>query len=438
MEKTKNGFVVPFGEKFSYGLGMLGTNLSFGLVASYILIYFTDVYRIAPAIVGVLFLVARLWDAVNDPMMGVIADKTRTRWGKFRPYILLSGVLLPVFTYLLFASPELSQTGKVVYAFIIYIAWGMAYTVSDIPKWSIVSVMTNVKQERVGIISIAKVLGMVGTVGINIAVIPLVQALGGDDTVVGYRNTALVVAVAVFLATLLIFFTAKERITPQERKPSLKESLGAIVKNKPLLMLLASLLIVTAVMMIGQSLQIHYITYNLGGTHLVPIITAATILPMLVGASFTGLFTKKLGAKRTFVVSIAGIVLRGLLMFFIGYTRLPLLVAVWALGNFFFGLFNVVNVAMLTDTIDYDERKTGVRNEGVIFSTQTFIVKLSGALGGSMAALALAAIGYVDNVEQSLSTLGWLHNFMTIVPAAVALLAFIPVMFYSLDTEKKE
>lgn len=438
METKKSRRLVPFGEKFSYGIGMLGSNLTFGMVSSYILIYFTDVYGIAPAAISILLLLARLWDAINDPMMGIIADKTRTRWGKFRPYILLSALLLPLFTYLLFASPQLSGMAKVIYAYAMYIGWGMAYTVSDIPKWSIVSVMTDVKQERVGIISIAKVLGMVGTIGINIAIIPLVQALGKDDVVAGYRATGLVIAIAVMLSTLLIFFTAKERIAPKERKPLFKESLGAIVRNRPLLLLLLSLFIITTVMMIGQSLQIHYIKYNLGGVHLVPMVTAVTILPMLAGAALAGLFTKKLGAKKTFMISIAGMVLRSVLMFFIGYSRMPPLLAVWALGNFFFGLINVVNVAMLTDTIDYDERKTGIRNEGVIFSTQTFMLKLSGAIGGSMAAMALALTGYVENAEQSLTTLNWLHNFMTIIPAVVAVFAVIPLMFYSLDNGRKE
>jgi GPH family glycoside/pentoside/hexuronide:cation symporter/probable glucitol transport protein GutA len=438
MDKKK-GFVVPFGEKFSYGIGMLGTNLTFGLVSSYILIFYTDVFKITPAVIGVLLLVARIWDAVNDPMMGVIADKTRTKWGKFRPYILLSAVLLPLFTYLVFASPNLSQSEKTVYAFVTYIGWGMAYTISDIPKWSIASVMTGEKQERVGIISIAKTLGMIGTIGVNIAIIPMVNAFGKGDQIVGYRITSLVIAIAVALATLLMFFTSKERISPKDNKPTLKESFNAIAQNKPLVLLLAAMFISTAVTMIGQALQIHYIKYNFGDENLVPLISGIMIAPMLLGAVLASVFTKKVGKKKTMIISFIVIALSRVAMFIVGYTNIPLLIGIWAPSNFFFGLINVVSVAMLTDTIDYAERKTGVRNEGMIFSTQTFMVKLSGAIGGFMGALALSIAGYIEGVQQSVTTLNWIHAFMSIIPAIATALGLIPLFYYKMeenDTDK--
>ena len=432
MEMTNN-VMVPKREKLSYGVGMLGTNLAYGMLTSYLMIFFTDVFVIAPAAVGLLILVARLWDAINDPMMGVIADKTRTKWGKFRPYILLSGFLLPVFTYMTFASPNISDSMKIVYAYVAYIGWGMAYTMADIPKWSIVSVMTNNKQERVNIIALAKILGMVGTVGINIAVIPMVQAFGKGNQVIGYRMTAFVIAVIVMLSSILMFAMTKERVAASNEKPSVKESLSAIFKNKPLLLLLIGIFISTSVMMIGMGLQIHYIKYNLGNESLVPIISAAGIIPMLLGAGTSGMITKKIGNRNTFIMALLGIALRGVFIYIIGYGSIVPLVIVMSVGNYFFGVTNVVGVAMLTDTIDHIEKKTGHRNEGAIFSSQTFTIKLSGAIGGSLAAVALTVAGYQENVQQAVSTLNWIHAFMSIIPAVFALIAIIPVLFYRID-----
>ncbi len=433
----KNGFVVPFREKIFYGFGMLGTNLTYGMISGYILIFLTDVFRISPVIIGVLLLVTRIWDAVNDPIMGVIADKTRTRWGKFRPYILISAFLIPVFTFMLFASPNLSDTGKIIYIFCAYIGWSMSYTVLDIPKWSVVSVMTGVKQERVNIISVAKVLGMLGTIGINVAVIPLVSAFGKGDQAVGYRMTSLVVAVAVGLSALLMFFSVKERTIPDENKPTVKQSLRSIVRNKPLLLLLSSMLVFTTIEMIGQALQIHYVKYNFGDETLVPLLTVIMIIPILIGAGTASLLTRKLGNKKVIILSFIVTALKGVAMFFVGYSNIPLLVGIWAPCNYFFGVFDVVALAMLTDTIDFAEQKTGIRNEGVIFSTQTFMVKMAGALGGFIGGLALSIAGYVENAQQSVYTLNWIHAFMTIIPSAAAVLGIIPILFYNTSGSEK-
>ncbi len=436
MDKN-NGFVVPFSEKISYGMGMLGTNLTYGLVTGYVIIYFTDVFMIAPVAIAALILIARLWDAVNDPVMGLITDRTRTKWGKFRPYILLSALVLPLFTYLLFSSPNLSGSSKIVFAFVTYIGWGMAYTVADIPKWSIVSVMSDKKQERVSIISIAKVFGMIGSIGLNIAVIPLVIAIGKGNEVVGYRAVGLIIAVLVCIATLLMFFTVKERVTPNAQIPKLKDSARAIFRNKPLLMLMTSKFIIRAVLMIGMSLNIHYVKYNLGNELLVPIITMVSLFPILLGAGVAGKLTKKLGNKKTYIISVLGMVLRGITMFFVGYSNVPVLIGLMAFGGFFIGLSSVVGVAMLTDTIDYTERRTGMRNEGTIFSTQTFIVKLSGAFGGSIAVLALGMTGYVAGAVQSTTTLNWMHALITIIPAFVTIFALVPIYFYNTDGTQK-
>ncbi len=425
--------MVPKSEKLCYGFGMLGTNLTFGLLSSYLLIYLTDVFFIAPAAIGVLILVARLWDAINDPLMGVIADKTRTRFGRFRPYIFISAFILPLFTYLVFMNPSLNYTGKIVYAYITYIGWGMAYTMADIPKWSIVSVLTSNKQERVNIIAIAKILGMIGVIGVNIMVIPMVSLLGKGDQATGYRYTALIIAILVMISSLLMFFATHERVPASDHKPTFKESLSAIGKNKPLLLLLAGMFIMSAVMMVGQTLQIHYITYNLGNQSLVPLITILSLIPTLLGAGTSGLLTKKWGNKVTYIISLVGIFVRGVCMYIVGYETIVPVITVMAIGGYFFGVANVVGVAMVTDTIDYIEKKMGHRNEGVIFSAQTFVTKLSGAVGGSAAALALTIAGYQERATQTVITLDWIHAFMSIIPALFALIAIVPIVFYRVD-----
>ena len=376
--------------------------------------------------------------------MGMITDRTRTRYGKFRPFIFVSSFLMPLFTIMLFFTPDVGPITKIIYIYVSYIGWDMAYTISDIPKWSMTSVMTSDKQEQVGLISWAKIFGMVGNIGVNIIVIPLVlyfgktQTAGVTDYVAGYRWMAIVLSLIVMAGSLLMFFGTKERIEHHQPAPSAKESLRSVFGNKPLMQLLLSLLLMTSVNNIVAGLNVHYVKYCLGAEKLMPIISMLTIVPMLLGAGMTGVLTKRFSRKKLFMITLSAFVLFGGLRFLAGYGNLAVVVTLMCLSNFFMGLMNVVMVAILNASIDYGERTTGQRNEGIVFSSQTFVTKFSAAIGGSVSVLLLPVIGYVQNAAQSTATMNKLHAMMTLVPVCGAILALLPMLLNKTDYEKAE
>ncbi len=435
----KNPGGIKVSEKLAYSIGMLGTNVTYGLTTGYLLYYFTDVYMIPAIAVSVLMLVARLWDAINDPMMGVIADRTKTRWGKFRPYILLSGFVMAAFTIMLFFTPGINPGAKIAYAYVAYIGWGMSYTMSDIPKWSMTSVISEDKNERMSLISWAKVFGMIGNIGANLAVIPLVNffakrfADGGEpNQVLGYRLMAVVFAVIALLASVLMFAGTRERVVSDGERATLRDSLRNIYTNRPLLMLLLSLLAVNTATGLLSALQVHYIANNFGNASLVPVVMGIVIGPTLVGSILAGTLSKKWGRKRVFTMAILLYAVRGVAQYLVGYHNLTLAIALLAFSGLFMGVYNVVQIAMLTDTIDHAESLTGKRTEGTVFSTQTFVVKLGGAISGSVGAAALMWVGYAENAAQSAATLNGLHFWITLMPSIVALLSLIPIFFYTI------
>lgn len=427
---------VRLSEKLGFSFGVFGQNIIYGFFTTYILIFYTDVFGITAAAAGTLFMVARLWDAANDPMMGLLADRTRTRWGKFRPYMLWVPIPIAVITVLTFLVPNAGYGTKLVYAYITYIAWGMIYTVGDIPMWALTSALTRDTKERTGIITMARIFSIFGMVVPAIATIPLLKLLGGEMSKTGYTKVAAVYGVFCAISMMGIFFSVRERVVHSRERIKIKDSINVIIQNKPLLLIMVSSIITNSMVTFRQSILVYYATYNMHNTDLVPLLMIASLATMLVGMLLVPVVISFMGKRNAFIFYGIGLSLSSLLFYFSGYGSEKLVILWTLVSGLFSGAPSVLESAMIADTIEYAEWKTGLRAEGVIFSTQTFMAKFSSALSGGLAGLILTIIGYVPNAVQTQGSLHGIHAMMTIIPAAAVLVGLIPIFFYKI-TEKR-
>lgn len=421
-------------ERFSFGFALLGQNLIYGLFFHYLLIFYTDVYGISAAAVGTLFLVARSWDAINDPLMGVIVDRTRTRWGKFRPYLLWTPVPIAAATILCFTTVDVSTGTKLVLAYVTYIAWSMIYTVNDVPIWALSSAMTQDSEARTSLITLARLLSLVGIMLPAIFVIPMVEYFGQGDDATGYQMTAMVLAGVACMLMLLAFFNVRERVTPRAERPSLSQSYRALAANRPLqLVVLMSLLGVFS--LVGQSLFVYFATYNLGDRGLLPTLAFISAVAMVVGIVPMPALVRRFGKKRAMAMLTILNGLAAVVYFWVGYDSLIWVYVMTALNALPTGARTVLTTAMIADTIEYMQWRTGERSEGIVFSVQTFTAKITTAIGGFVGGVALSVVGYVPNAIQTPDTLFWIFALVTLVPGIIGLLALWPLYYYPL-TEK--
>ncbi|MGE5677376.1 MAG: MFS transporter [Pseudomonadota bacterium] len=426
---------VRFKEKLGFSLGVFGQNIIYGFFTTYIMIFYTDVLGITAAAAGTLFMIVRLWDAANDPIMGCLADRTRSRWGKFRPYMLWVPIPMGIITTLTFFAPEVSYGTKLVYAYATYLAWDIAYTAGDIPMWALTSVITQDTKERTGVITMARIFSIFGMVLPAVATVPLLKLFGGADGA-GYTKVAGLYGLVCAVLMMGIFFTVRERVAHTEKRERISESIAVIIHNKPLLIIVASSIITNSVVAFRQSILVYYATYNLGNVDLVTLLMAATMGTMFLGMLLVPVANSVMGKRNSYIFFGLGLAISSICFYFSGYGSVKAVILWTLVSGIFSGAPSVLESAMIADTIEYAEWKTGVRAEGIIFSTQTFMAKFAGALSGGLAGLIFTIIGYVPNAAQTPKALNGLHAMMTVIPAAAVLAGLVPILFYTL-TEKR-
>ncbi len=419
-------------ERYLYTQGMLGQNIIFNCINSFLSVFYTDILLIAPASASLLFLVARLWDAVNDPMMGSIADRTRTRYGKFKPYLMTFAVPIGIISVLCFTGSGLPSQWRLVYAYATYIAWGMLYTVCDIPIWAMCSVISSSEQERTVVLSWIKVGATLGAGIVLVFGIKVIGWFGGLSVAAAYWKSALVMCGAGALFMQLAAFAVQERVLPPKAKVSVLSNLQVIYRNLPLLLLILASLVSNFAGGIRTAVQLYYAKYVLLNEGLMMGIAAAAIGLMLVGMALTPLLTKRYSNKTIFIASTLGASFFHLIAFVAGYANLPLLIALLSVGVGFTGVNTIVMTALLIDTLDFANRKLGIRGEGIAFSTQTLVVKLSSAIAASLVLGVLQFMRYVPNALQTLRVMQGMHGLMFLVPALAYGLAALPILFYRL------
>lgn len=427
---------LSFKEKYSFGIGALGKDLCYAIVSYYLMVYFTDSIGLAPLFVGNLFLVARLWDAVNDPMMGMVVDNTRTRWGKFRPWIFIGTVLNAIILIFLFKKPAgLEGTSLNAYYSVMYILWGMTYTVMDIPYWSMLPSLSKTPEERASMSVIPRIFASCAWLIMGGFGLAAVNFFGKGDVTKGYEGLSTVIAVVFIITTLITVVNVKDsssKLAATKKKKgegtSVKKAIKLITQNDQLLVFIGVVLAYNLVAQISGGMAIYYFKYVIGNENLYPVFTAFAGLAEIAGLVLFPILSKGLSKKAVFGLACF-LPAIGLVLLLVAGFVLPqnaLLVAlsgiILKLGS---GFTLGATTVMLADIIDYGHVKFGSRNESIIASFQTLLVKTASAVAAWLIGVGLTIVGYVPNVAQTGTTLLGMRIIMIAIPSIITILGFI-------------
>ncbi len=420
------------GTYVGYGVGDLAVNLFFQSAILYLLIFYTDVVGISPAVAASIFLVARVVDAVTDPLMGVIADKTRTRWGKFRPYLIYGSVPLSIMAIATFSAPFDEDSSKILFAYATYIVFGIAYTVVSIPYSGLTAVITDDAHERTMLSAYRMAFALGGGLIVGVATLPLVDAFGGGAQ--GYQMTLGVYGVLAILFLLVTFATTRERLTDvAPQTPRLVDCFSVLAHNPPLWLITTAFFMGMLAFIIRSTAIIYYFQYNLGEKDLFPIFMLFILLGQLAGIVATPMVAKQVGKKNTYIWGALGGMVTGVILFLTPYDAIAAIFAVSILGSFFFAFPTVMGWSMLPDTIEYAEWKKGIRADGAIYAVSSFFQKMAMAVGGALAAMILSVTGYIANQPQNAEALQGILLMISLVPVGIMVIGIIAIWFYQLD-----
>ena len=418
-------------ERFAYGIGDFGINLYFMSVMSFLLGFYTDVFGLSAAVAAWVFLVARIIDAVTDPLMGYIADRTRTRHGAFRPYLVYGAVPLGIISVATFTVPGFDETGKIVWAFVTYSLFGVVYTVVTIPYAALTAVLTNQSQERTTLSTVRMACAFTGGLLASVGTVPLVNALGGGAG--GWQLTLVVFSVVATIVLFITFLRSSERDVVPVESISAKDAFRALLANRPLAIVIFLFTFGMLAFTFRQASAWYYFKYNMGRPDLLSLyffVTLGIMTLSLIAIPKIAHRFEKAGAIRVgaCIAMVAGI------GFYLTPPSSVLGVFVWgsllAIGG---APVAVLGWAMIPDTVEYAQWKTGVRADGVIFSTASFFQKLAKALGGAAVAGVLGWFGYVANVDQTPDTLNGINIMMSICPLIANVCLFAVSLAYPLD-----
>lgn len=444
-------------EKFAYGIGAVGKDMVYMLSASYILYYYQDIMGVSAWAMGVILLVARVFDAFNDPIMGVIVAKTKTRWGKFRPWLLIGTLTNAVILYLMFSAPtSFNAGGLVAYAAVTYILWGVTYTMMDIPYWSMVPAFTESGKERENLSALARSCAGVGSAVITIITVMCVSGLGkwlggandGEVERLGFQAFAAIVAVLFVIFTVITCVCIKEKSSVDMQTASVKDMFRALIQNDQAMTMVAAIVLINTALYITSNLLIYFFKYDFSGAGWKADYTlfntfggAFQILAMMI---LFPLLRKFMSTIKIFYVSFTMAFCGYLILLFLmtgGVTNVYFLLVPAFLIMSAFGMLNVIVTVFLANTVDYGELKNKRRDESVIFSMQTFVVKLASGISALVASLVLTVcqISSDETVEATVSgsaRIG-LRMSMTIIPIFVLIIAVIIFRRHYILTDEK-
>jgi GPH family glycoside/pentoside/hexuronide:cation symporter len=421
-------------EKMGYGVGDTASHFVWDMVGFWILIFYTDTYGISAAAAGTIMLVARAWDMVNDPLMGIVADRTSTRWGKFRPYILWMALPYSILAVLTFSTPDFGETGKILYAAVTYFLLMTVYTAINLPYSSLGAVMTSDSYERAGLNSYRFVFAFIGQLVVTGTALTLATYFGKGDQAKGYQITLILFAAISFVLFMITFSTTKERVhPPKAQKESIKEDLRNLWKNRPWVILFF-VGIISFVMFAMQNLSVaYYFKYYIGKESGVQLFNVIGTIALIVVIPFSKPLAKRFGKRNVFLASsiLSGIFF--MLLYIPGVGDIKLIYLFNILAKMAYAPAVPLIWTMLADTADYSEWKTGRRSTGLVFSAATFAQKAGWGIGGALAGWMLAIFKFVPNVEQTASAIVGMKLMISVIPGFLYMSCAILLFFYTID-----
>ncbi len=433
--------VLKFREKLGYGLGDGASNFFFQTFNIFLLYYYTDIFGLSPAAVGTMFLVTKIIDAVSDPVMGLIADRTNSRWGKFRPYLLWAAIPYGLCGYAMFANPDFSPEGKLVYAYATYTMMMLAYTAINVPYSALMGVISPSSVERTKVATYRFICAFGAGWLIATFVTPLKTILGDGNEADGFRLTMMLFAVLSVALFWMTFATTKERVHPKQEKSDIKLDLQALLDNGPWIALFFSAIFTMMNIAVRAGATLFFFKYYVVDDGLpvflifdkTAIFMSLGTLAMLVGIFFTKALSDRFEKRHLMIVLSLLNAATVSAFYFIPAEQFWLMVIVNCIGSFIIGPTPALVWSMYADCADYGEWKNGRRTTALLFSGSQFAQKMGLAVGAGLSGYILAAFGFVANEIQSESAISGIRLMFSVFPALLATTGACFIFFYKLD-----
>jgi GPH family glycoside/pentoside/hexuronide:cation symporter len=444
--------VLSFREKVAYGFGDLASVLYWQTFMLYLTYFYTDVFLIPASVAATLFLITRLFDGINDPVMGLIADRTKTRWGKFRPWLLWLAVPFAISGVLVFTTPDFSESGKIVWAYFTFITIMVLYTAINIPYTALMGVISPHSADRTAVSSMKFIFAFGAGILVSATLLPMTKALGGGNDQLGWQYSFIIYGIAAVGFFLITFKGTKERVVPPpSQQSSVKQDIRELFTNRPWLILLATTITLVLFVAIRSSVTAHYFKYFIEASTLtLPFLGTQTYsfetlvsayntlgqVSSLLGVIIVVWVSKMLGKKKTFIIFFILSILSTFLNYFLTSDQLGIIYFLQFSGSVTGGPLSVLLWAMYADTADYGEWKRGRRATGLIFSASTMSQKFGWAIAAYISLNLMAGVGFEPNVAQSPESLRGLLLLFSVIPAAVGVVALLIYLAYPLSERR--
>jgi glycoside/pentoside/hexuronide:cation symporter, GPH family len=421
-------------EKAGYGFGDAAANFIFQTMLMFQLAFYTDTFGIAAAAAGTLFLVVRVWDAVFDPIMGIVADRTKTRWGKFRPWILWTAVPFGIMGFLTFTTPHFSAHGKLVYAYVTYIVLMMVYSANNLPYSALSGVMTGDMGERTSLSSYRFVFAMSATLIVQGLALPMVKFFGGGNDAAGYQATIGIFSALAVVFFIITFTTTKERILPDpQQQSSVRQDFRDLTKNPPWIVMFVLTIVLFVTLALRGGTVLYYWKYYVARENLFSLFNVLGTGATIVGVILSKPLAVKYGKRNLFIGGLLFTV-----VFTAAFAVLPpgavaVMIGMEMLRQFAYGFTIPLLWAMMADVADFSEWKNHRRATGVVFSAIVFGLKAGLGVGGALGGYILAGYGYVPNAVQTAQALEGIRLMMSVFPAIGFAICLGCLFFYKID-----
>jgi glycoside/pentoside/hexuronide:cation symporter, GPH family len=428
---------LPWREKISYGIADMGFNFYWANIATFLLIYYTDVFGISAAAAAAMMFSVKIINAFTDPIIGAAADRTHTRFGKFRPYLIWMALPLACAGVLTYTTPNLTENGKIIWAYGSYLMMMVCYTCINIPYNALSGVMSSDPQERSTINGLRFVFAFTGSALVTAATPDLVHYLGQGDERLGWQLTMAVWGIAASGLFVWTFFNTRERVAPAaEQKNNVLQDIKDLTQNRAWMVLFFLALIIMVTITLRSMTSVYYFKYFVGQPDFIKGFIPAYMAAAAAGASLTPLMTKFIDKKILLMVLMSATALLSCAFFFVAKEQVQLMFALQIALGFVLGPKSPLAFSMYADTADYNEWRTGRRATAMTFAAATFSQKLGTALAAAVIGAVFTALGYVANVTQTAESQTGIVLLMSFIPAFFAALAVGVMFFYNLDNKK--